>query len=228
MRQGIGIHDPDIQKVLYREHERAKGDDAKLAQVRPKLDAARREGKSFTELGDLYPKDTYLSVAPEMGHFLYLTARTVGAKRIVEFGTSFGISTLYLAAAAREEGGTVISSELETTKIERARANLTEAGLSDHVDLREGDAMATLADVEAPVDLIFLDGWKDLYLPLLDLLEPKLRAGTVVLADNVFTFPQELEGYLASVTSAARPCHSVVLPFSTGLAYSLYMEDPGP
>ncbi len=82
MRQGIGIHHPDIQTVLHREHERAKGDDAKLAPVRPKLDAARREGKSFNELGALYPKDAYLSVAPEMGHFLYLTARSIGAKRI--------------------------------------------------------------------------------------------------------------------------------------------------
>ena len=225
MRHSIGLNHPDLQTVLHREHERAKGDDAKLAQVRPKLDAARRDGKTFTELGALYPKDTYLSVAPEMGQFLYLTARSIGAKRIVEFGTSFGISTLYLGAAARDEGGRVISSELEPTKLERARANLAEAGLADHVELREGDAMETLQDVAAPVDLLFLDGWKDLYLPLLDLLEPKLRPGSVVLADNIFTFPQELKAYVESVTSASRPCHSVVLPFSTGLAYSLYMPE---
>ena len=119
----------------------------------------------------------------------------------------------------------MISSELEPTKLERARANLAEAGLADHVELREGDAMETLKDVAAPVDLLFLDGWKDLYLPLLDLLEPKLRPGSVVLADNIFPFPQELQAYLESVTSASRPCHSVVLPFSTGLAYSLYMAE---
>jgi predicted O-methyltransferase YrrM len=131
-------------------------------------------------------KDQPLPVSPETGRLLYMLARATGARHVVEFGTSFAISTIHLAAAVRDSGGgRVIGTEFEPSKIARARAHLAEAGLAAHVDLREGDAMQTLArDLPAPIDLVLLDGAKSLYIPVLTLLEPHLRPGALVIADN--------------------------------------------
>lgn len=213
------LDDTTVQAVLKREHELAKGDDSKLAENRPKIDAAKEAG-NFTY--DLYPEDVYLCIEPAMGRFLNLCARSIGAKTIVEFGTSFGVSTIYFAAAAKETGGHVIGTELEPSKAKKAQANLEEAGLADVVDIRIGDAMVTLQDVEGPVDLLFLDGWKDLYLPVVKLMQPKLRPGALVLADNVYTFAAEIKAYVEHMGLADGPFQSVTLPFDSGLHYALY------
>jgi predicted O-methyltransferase YrrM len=213
------LDDPKVQAVLAREHERAKGDEARLSEVRAQVDAAKVAG-TFTY--DLYPKDVYLAVEPAMGVFLNLSARTIGAKFIVEFGTSFGLSTIYLATAARDTGGRVIGTELEPSKAEKAGANLVEAGLADVVDLRVGDAMETLKDVPGPVDLLFLDGWKDLYLPVAEMMQVKLRPGSLVLADNIHTFPAETKAYVDHMNREDGPYSSLTLPFESGLHYSLY------
>ncbi len=90
----------------------------------------------------------FLSVSPIYGRFLYMIARAARATRIIEFGTSMGISTIYLAAALRDNGGgRLIGTELEPAKVARARANLDAAGLVDLVEIREGDALDTLGDV---------------------------------------------------------------------------------
>lgn len=205
--------------MLAREHELSKQDQAKLAGTRAQIDAAKEAG---TFSYDIYPKDVYLCVEPAMGEFLNLCARTVGAKTIVEFGTSFGVSTIYLAAAARDTGGRVIGSELEPSKAEKAQDNLSEAGLSDIVDIRVGDAMETLIEIEGPVDLLFLDGWKDLYVPVAEIIEPKLRPGSLVLADNIHTFPAEIKAYVDHMGRSDGPFRSVTLPYESGLHYSLY------
>jgi predicted O-methyltransferase YrrM len=166
-------------------------------------------------------KDVYIPISREQGRFLYLTAVAMGARRIVEFGTSFGVSTIYAAAAARDTGGEVIGSELEPSKHERALANLAEAGLADVVEVRLGDAMETLRGVPAPIDLVLLDGWNDLYLPVLQLLEPKLRPGSVVLADNIKTFRRSLAPYVEYVQSGRQGFRSVTLPLKDGFEFSV-------
>lgn len=131
--------------------------------------------------------DNFLNVTAEYGRFLYQCARSRGARRIVEFGTSMGISTIYLAAALRDMGGgQLIGTELEPAKAARARANLEAAGLADLVEIRVGDARETLVDVGGEIDLVLLDGAFSLYLPVLQLLEPRLRSGTPILAENAF------------------------------------------
>ncbi len=214
------LNDPKVQAVLAREHGLSKGDTEKLASRRAEIDAAKADG-TFTY--DRYPTDVYLSIEPAMGEFLYLSARAIGAKTIVEFGSSFGISTIYLAAAAKDLGGIVIGSELEATKAEKARANLEEAGLAEYAEIRVGDAMETLKDIESPVDLLFLDGWKDLYVPVAQMMQPKLRAGSLMLADNMHTFPDELNSYLEYVSRPEGHFQTVILPFESGLGYSLYL-----
>jgi predicted O-methyltransferase YrrM len=129
---------------------------------------------------------------------------------------------LYLAAAVRDNGGgSVISSELEPSKVVAARHNVAEAGLSDFVDIRAGDALETLADLSGEIDLVLLDGSKELYLPLLHILEPHLRPMAVVLADDINMFKRLLAPYVAYVRNKANAFQSVTLPVGTGLEYSV-------
>ena len=116
-----------------------------------------------------------------------MLARSSKARTIVEFGTSFGISTLHLAAALRDNGGGhLITSEFEPSKAARARGNLTAGDLIDLVEIREGDALQTLStDLPDTIDLLLLDGAKSLYPDILSLVESRLRPGAFIVADNV-------------------------------------------
>jgi predicted O-methyltransferase YrrM len=131
-------------------------------------------------------REAYLPVTPALGALLHLLARSIRARTVVEYGSSFGISTLYLAAALRHNGGgRLIGTEIEPPKAQRARANLAEAGLDDLVEIREGDAARTLAEnPPQSIDLLLLDGAKSEYLHLLRMLESRLRPGALVVADN--------------------------------------------
>lgn len=155
--------------------------------------------RSKTEYRALYGalKEYPLPVSRETGMLLYMLARATGARAIVEFGTSFGVSTLHLAAALRDNGGgRLVTSEFEPSKAARARANLTAAGLIDLVELREGDALETLrADLPESIDLVLLDGAKALYPEILGLVESRLRPGAFIVADNADFCPD----YLAQV-----------------------------
>lgn len=152
---------------------------------------------SKTEYLDFYGrlKDLWLPVSPETGGLLYMLARSTRARHIVEFGTSFGISTLHLAAALRDNGGSqLIGSEFEASKVARAREHLREGGLDDLVDIRQGDALQTLAvDLPETIDLLLLDGAKALYADILALLESRLRPGALIVADNTDYCPDYLE-----------------------------------
>jgi predicted O-methyltransferase YrrM len=127
----------------------------------------------------------YIPVTPEAGRLLYSLVRATRPATIVEFGMSFGISAVHLAAAVRDNGnGRVVTTELSDTKIAAAKQTFAETGLDDVITILEGDALSTLADLPGPVDFVLLDGWKDLYLPVLELLEPRLSPGVLVIADN--------------------------------------------
>ncbi len=159
--------------------------------------------RSRTDYRDLYGrlKDFPLAVSRETGRLLYMLARGSGARTIVEFGTSFGISTLHLAAALRDNGGgRLITSEFEPSKVARAQDNLTAGGLIDLVEIRVGDALQTLSvDLPETIDLVLLDGAKALYPDILNLLESRLRPGAFIVADNADDSPD----YLARVRGPA-------------------------
>ena len=167
--------------------------------------------RSKTDYLDFYGrlKDLPLPVSRETGALLYMLARSCGARTIVEFGTSFGISTLHLAAALRDNGGgRLITSEFEPSKVARARDNLTAGGLIDLVEIREGDALQTLSvDLPETIDLLLLDGAKALYPEILSLVESRLRPGAFIVADNADHSPD----YLARVRSPGHrlPVHAV-------------------
>lgn len=164
-------------------------------------------------------KDLPLPVSRETGALLYMLARSTGAHSIVEFGTSFGISTLHLAAALRDNGGgKLITSEFEPSKVARAREHLTAGGVIDLVEIREGDALQTFATHLPPsIDLVLLDGAKALYPEVLTLLEPHLRKGALVIADNA-DFSEE---YMARVRAAGSGYLSV--PFGEDVELSMWL-----
>jgi predicted O-methyltransferase YrrM len=169
------------------------------------------------EQADAY-QELYIPVSPEGGRLLYALVRAARPSTVVEFGTSFGISTIHLAAAVRDNGaGRVISTELNAVKAAQARANLAEAGLSDWVTILLGDARQTLATVDAPVGFVLLDGWKNLYLPVLKLLEPRLTPGALILADDTVSMAEEMPDYLAYIRDPAHGYLSIPFPESDGL-----------
>lgn len=174
------ITDATVLNTLEFLYEDASSDKRRLLTVWPKL-----------LCGNLQPSDArnaYLPINRDQGDFIYNLLITENAKHIVEFGTSFGISTLFLGAAARQTGGRVVTSELLPEKCAIAKKNFERAGVADLIDLRAGDAMETLATVDDGIDFLLLDGWNNLYLPLLQLLEPKLNPGAYIYTDNA-SFP---------------------------------------
>nr|WP_314567366.1 class I SAM-dependent methyltransferase [uncultured Pseudomonas sp.] len=174
---------------------------------------------SKTEYMTLYSmlKDLWLPVSRDTGKLLYMLARSSNARAIVEFGTSFGLSTLHLAAALRDNGGGVlIGSEFEASKIALAREHFIEGGVGDLINIREGDALVTLAsDLPEGVDLLLLDGAKTLYGDVLKLVEKHLRRGALVVADNTDYCPQ----YLAYVRAPENGYLSV--PFADDIELSI-------
>lgn len=169
-------------------------------------DAADYKGVSHRYAGN------FLSVSPAYGRFLYMMARSVRARRIVEFGSSMAVSTIYLASAIRDNGGgRLIGSEIEPSKVMRAQFHLGAAGLGDLVEIREGDALETLKDVGGEVDLLLLDGAFSLYLPVLKLVEPWLKPGAPVLAENAFA-----ADFLGYVGDPANGYLSLPLPIDRG------------
>ena len=213
---------PPVRPLLDRLFQSADSDDARRATMRERHPhglagmSAREQADAFAEL--------YIPVSPEGGRLLYTLVRASRPATVVEFGTSFGISTIHLAAAVRDNAaagdnpaGRVISTELNAAKIAQARANLAEAGLADLVTILEGDARETLAGLPGPVGFVLLDGWKDLYLPVLRLLEPRLAPGALVVADDTVSMATQMTDYLSYVRDPARGYLSVSFPESDGL-----------
>jgi predicted O-methyltransferase YrrM len=129
-------------------------------------------------------KDAYLAISEEQGKDLVKMIKENNIKYIVEFGTSFGISTLFLAQGAIATGGKIITTELIESKAQKALENFKRAGVNHLIELRIGDAMNTLKNHSEPIDLLLLDGWKDLYLLLFQMLEPNFHSNTIVYVDN--------------------------------------------
>jgi len=210
---------PPVRPVLDRLFQAADDDAAHWATMR------RRHPDGFAALSAREQADAYgelyIPVSPEGGRLLYTLIRASRPATVVEFGTSFGISTIHLAAAVRDNGtGRVVSTELHPAKVARARANLAAAGLAAVVTILEGDARQTLAGLPGPVEFVLLDGWKNLYLPVLRMLEPRLTSGALILADDTVSMAAEMADYLSYVRDPAHGYLSIAFPESDGLEIS--------
>ena len=184
---------------------------AQFARLRENRDVfARVANASAQERADAL-SDFYLPVTPEAGRLLYALVRATRPSTVVEFGMSLGISAIHLASAVRDNGsGRVVTTELSAAKVAAAKETFAETGLDDLITVLEGDALTTLSDVDAPVEFVLLDGWKDLYLPVLKLLEPQLTAGALIIADN--TSMDDTKPYLDHVRDPGNGYVSVNFP----------------
>ncbi|NOK62121.1 MAG: O-methyltransferase [Chloroflexi bacterium AL-W] len=166
--------------------------------------------------------DKYVPIDRNQGHLLYLLARSIGANTIVEYGTSFGISTIYLAAAVRDNGGGhVIGTEIVPQKIKQAQQNIAKAGLSAYVEIRSGDALQTLKSLNQSVDLILVDGWPHLALDILKLVDPYIRKGGIVVTDNVRSFKEALYPYITYLQNPQNGYRTSILDLGGGTALAV-------
>lgn len=208
---------PLLERLFTEADETSPANDPAFAHV-----SAEEHGRlmrSKTEYRELYDrlKAYPLAVSRETGVLLYMLARSIRATTIVEFGTSFALSTLHLAAALRDNGGgRLITTEFEASKVAKAREHLAAGGVADLVEIREGDALQTLAaDLPESIDLVLLDGAKALYPEILALLENRLRPGALIVADNA----DYAADYMARVRSPMAGYVSV--PFADDVELSM-------
>jgi predicted O-methyltransferase YrrM len=179
-------------------------------------------------------KDKLIALDRVKAEFCYHLCRALGARRVVEAGTSFGVSTLFLAAAVRDNltreaqdpsgsgrSSVVIGTEYEPEKAKMARNHFAEAGLADFIDLREGDLRKTLVDVGGPVDFMLIDIWTPLARPALSLIAPHLRDGAVVVCDNTLQFREAYADYFDFVHDPRNGLRTMTLPFEGGLEFTV-------
>jgi predicted O-methyltransferase YrrM len=194
------LKNKQVKTTLETLHAKAKNDWKVMLLYAPQIIWGMLRGRSMMKaFTPNMAKHAYMPVNEAGGKLLYNMVRSTGAKHIIEFGSSFGIGTIYLAAAAKDNGGHVFTTEIEAYKCLETKKNLKAAGLEKYVTLLEGDALKTLQDIAPNIDLVFLDGWKDLYNDVLDLLLPKLRNGAMVIGDNITL--AEAKDYFARVSA---------------------------
>ncbi len=202
------IRDARVRAVIDRLHATPRYPDDGGPRSHPDHDAA-----AFADYG--------FSIFPEQGDLIYLLCRAMGARRAVEFATSVGMSTLYFAAAMRDNGGgLVIGSELVPAKVEVARRNLAEAGLDRYAEIRAGDARSTLRDLGGAVDFVLIDGWPkpdgpSLAREVIEIVAPQLRVGGYVMNDNAEP------DFLEFIRDPARGFLSITLPLKGGTELSV-------
>ena len=214
------LNDPKLEALLDRLHAQSNSE-----VVETDAYFARREREGSLDYENFCDDDMHRFLSDKMvaldrdkAEFCYQLCRSLRATRVVEAGTSFGISTLYLAAAVRDnqvEDGVVIGTEHEPGKVEIARQNFEAAGLSEFVDLREGDLRQTLQDVGGPVDFMLVDIW-DVALPALELVSPNLRPGAIVACDNTTAAADEYRDYFEFVNDPSNRFRTMTVPFQGG------------
>jgi predicted O-methyltransferase YrrM len=215
-----------LKSLLARLHAQSDGQTEDLRSY-----IAADRGKSVSgsaedlEKGRDFWRDKLVALEPDKARFCYSLCRALNAKRAVEAGTSFGVSTLYLAAAIRDNGGgTVTATEYEAAKAKIARAHFAEGALSDVVDLREGDLRETLRSLEGPIDFMLTDIWTPLARPALALVAPHMRKGAIVIADNTNTYRRAYADYFAFLNDPANGFTTMTLPFDGGLEMSVKVK----
>ena len=214
------LRTPQVRTVLDRLFAAATDDDENPRWQRPGLSWETATAQERSDASE----SAYMPISAEAGDLLYILVRARRPNNVIEFGTSYGISTIHLAAAVADNGaGRVISTELSETKVSAARANLEEAHLMDRVTILLGDARATLNDVAGPIDFVLLDGWKDLCLPVLRSLESRLALGALIVADDINL--SSLSGYLDYVRSPENGYVSVAFPVEDGMEISCWTAD---
>ncbi len=214
------LYNSTVEQVLSRLYAEARNNDRRLKLEEKAAIEASASGHLDKETLSSIRNRMFMAIAPEVGRLFYLLVRTHKPARIVEFGSSFGISAIHLAAGLRDNGsGRLITTEQSSDKALRAAQYFEQAGLSDLIELRRGDAFKTLEGVDK-IDMLFLDGWKPLYLPLLHQLEPALSPHCLVVADDIVSHAAQLAPYLKYVRDKSNGYVSCEIPLDDGVELS--------
>jgi predicted O-methyltransferase YrrM len=219
------LGDPALQALVDRLQEKSAAQDGELgAYFGRRARAGDLDWNRFDQDAHRFLADKLVALEPIKAEFCHLLCRALRARRVVEVGTSHGVSTLYLAAAVRAnlgpgERGVVIGTEHEPDKAAAARANFAAAGLESLIDLREGDLRQTLTAIEGPVDFVLMDIWTEMVRPALELIAPRLRPGAVVVCDNTGQFRASYRDFFAFVEDPGNGMATLTLPFQGGLEF---------
>ena len=186
--------------------------------------------RPFDDRTHAFLRDKLVALDRPKAEFCYMMCRALRAHRVVEAGTSYGVSTLFIASAVRDNvasreanSGTpvVIATEYEADKAKVARRHFAEAGLAHIIDLREGDLRQTLVDLAAPIDFALIDIWTSMARPAMELVAPHLRTGGVVICDNTQQFRDAYDDYFAFVRDPRNGLRTMTLPFEGGLEFTV-------
>ncbi|HUO97806.1 MAG TPA: class I SAM-dependent methyltransferase [Rhizomicrobium sp.] len=215
------LEDPKFRSLLARLHTESEAQRPALMAFFEQHGPASLAGtEEEVQAGRPFWRDKLVAFDRDKAEFCYLLCRAMNAKRVVEAGTSYGVSTLYLAAAVRDNGGgVVIGTEYEPEKAKAARAHFAESGLADLIELREGDLRQTLKQLQGPIDFMLLDIWTPMVRPAAELVAPHLRPGAVLIADNTASFRDAYADYFAFLS--AHGFITRTLPFEGGLEMSV-------
>jgi predicted O-methyltransferase YrrM len=227
------LNDPKLEAFLDALHAQSEGqNDAINAYFRKRIEERTLSWDSLDADSTRFFADKMVALEKVKAEYCYALCRTMRARRIVECGTSYGVSTLYLAAAIRDNlasnseghkgaGGQIIATEWEAEKAAIARRNFETAGLAQYIDLREGDLNQTLAHIDGPVDFVLLDIWTEAVMPAIRHIAPHLRPGSVIVADNTTSSRRGYQAYFDYVANPVNRLRTMTLPFDGGLEMTI-------
>jgi predicted O-methyltransferase YrrM len=219
------LNDPGLNRILASLH--AKSDDQVAAMNGFHSKHANDRHQPTPDEIKAFRSDKLVALDRDKARFCYQLCRATDARRIVEVGTSYGVSTLYLAAAVHDNietgggDGVVIATEYEPGKAAAARMNFEAAGLSRLIDLREGDWRDTLRQIDGQVDFVLIDIWIAMARPALELVAPSLRPGAIVVCDNTGQHRNDYADYFAYLNDPSNGFQTMTLPFSGGFEFSV-------
>ena len=220
-----GVVDEKIRQLLNDLHDAASKQEEELKREMAPYFHDLQRGKTLPwDQVERYMEDKYIALDPAQGVFCYLLAKAIGAHRIIEFGTSFGVSTIYLAMAVHDNGGgLVIGTEMIVEKAKRAQKNIRETGLSKFVDIRVGNALETLKNIHGPIDFFLNDGFPPYALAILKMVAPHMRAGSVIVTDNVGLMKADYREYLEYLRNPQNGFQSILMGLNEGTEFSVKM-----
>jgi predicted O-methyltransferase YrrM len=219
------IGDEKLQSFLDGLHARSREQTALIQAFE-----ARRNDAELPPGADeikAFRSDKLVALDRNKAEFCYQLCRAKKASKVIEVGTSYGVSTIYLAAAVRENArsygvdGIVIGTEYEPKKAEAARANFATAGVSQFIELREGDLRETLKRIDGPVDFVLMDVWIAMARSAIELIAPHLSEGAIVVCDNTLDHRAFYADYFAFLNDPANRFTTMTLPFQGGLELSV-------
>ncbi|WP_144140371.1 O-methyltransferase [Paraburkholderia sp. BCC1884] len=224
------LHEQSQTEVMTRARAQFRGSSEEFLTLADEYDtlAPRLRGRFLDSLG-LSSEDfessqgttLSLAVSAETGSFLRNMVLAHKPARILELGSSCGVSTLYFADALSTLGrGTVVATELDPDKCASLRTHVRTAGVDAYVDLREGDVFQTVAELTGTFDMVFIDVWASAYLSLFKQTERLLQPGSIILADNMYTAEDAVLPYKQYLDDNPR-FSTTTLGFESGIEFTV-------